>query len=362
MKIDQESRYRVIYFIKIMTSYSFLNKIYMLNRDFVNKFEKEIRNPSKDFNLLNRHEKELLMYLYVLDIEEKSLSNFFKNKFKTEIYLDFFTENIHSLIFGRYGDEHALENDALYKKLGMIGRDSGWMIQNIHNDEIKKICITNELIELLRITVSTINNDFYMLEYPNLYNKWTFESFSKFEYWKFLNIDNIQEAVRSNSGREIEVPSMGNIEISGIYEPWFEHPVYEKLTHDSNYNPYVGCPNYFLEGATATQYKLEGTDQEYDVKWRLIWEDNRYLDGNIPEEEKNYILDLDIQSFQIDVEQTQKESLDINRILAGEKVPKSGYWFTFVKENSRQYFNQGDTFPVLKTDWGHVYWQYDGDK
>jgi hypothetical protein len=55
-------------------------------------------------------------------------------------------------------------------------------------------------------------------------------------------------------------------------------------------------------------------------------------------------------------------SESINSIKSGKVCPKSGYWYTFAKENSRQYFNQGDVFPNVKSDWGDVYWQYDGEK
>ncbi|MEN8408909.1 hypothetical protein ABFP33_02895 [Acinetobacter bereziniae] len=47
---------------------------------------------------------------------------------------------------------------------------------------------------------------------------------------------------------------------------------------------------------------------------------------------------------------------------SGEQCPKSGYWFTVAKENSRQYFKQGEILPDVKSDWGDVYWQFDGEK
>lgn len=359
MKIDQELRYRVFNFIKIITSYSFLNKIYSLNKDFTNKFEKAIRNPSEDFDLLHRHEREVLMYLYVLDIEEKSLSNFLKNNFKTEIYLNFISEDIHSSIFGRYGDERDLENDNLYKKLGMVSRDSGWMIQNIHKDEIKKICIANEFINFIKITLSDQNNEFYMPSYPFLYKKWSFESFYKFSYWSFIDdIENYITDDNNDSNNDIETLTGRIISISGIYEPWFDKPVYQKLTHDPEYNVYVGCPNYFLEGSEATQYKLEGTDDWCDVKWRLIWEDTRYLDGTIPEEEKNYVFDIDNIGIPASETNTTASTEKLS-VLAGNVCPKTGYWYTVAKDNSRQYFKQGELFPKIQSDWGEVYWQFD---
>ncbi|MEN8368173.1 type VI immunity family protein [Acinetobacter bereziniae] len=48
-------------------------------------------------------------------------------------------------------------------------------------------------------------------------------------------------------------------------------------------------------------------------------------------------------------------------IRAGEKCPQTGYWFTVAKENSRQYFKEGEILPDIQSDWGDVYWQFDGE-
>lgn len=47
------------------------------------------------------------------------------------------------------------------------------------------------------------------------------------------------------------------------------------------------------------------------------------------------------------------------KVYAGEPCPHTGYWCTFAKENSRQYFKQGNSFPDVNSDWGKVYWQFD---
>ena len=47
---------------------------------------------------------------------------------------------------------------------------------------------------------------------------------------------------------------------------------------------------------------------------------------------------------------------------AGEICPRSGYWFTVAKINSRQYFNEGEVFPNFKNNWGVVYWQFAGEE
>ena len=59
----------------------------------------------------------------------------------------------------------------------------------------------------------------------------------------------------------------------------------------------------------------------------------------------------------VEIEPVYEERIEI--VLAGEHCPHSGYWFTHLKENSRQYFKQGEIFPDFESDWGDVYWQFD---
>ena len=49
-------------------------------------------------------------------------------------------------------------------------------------------------------------------------------------------------------------------------------------------------------------------------------------------------------------------------IKSGERCQKSGYWLSVAEENSRQYFKQGEAFPDFSSDWGEVYWQFDGEE
>lgn len=51
------------------------------------------------------------------------------------------------------------------------------------------------------------------------------------------------------------------------------------------------------------------------------------------------------------------------RCLAGQPCPKSGYWFTQAKSDSRAYFKQGDIMPDYpNNNWGQVIWQFEGEK
>lgn len=51
------------------------------------------------------------------------------------------------------------------------------------------------------------------------------------------------------------------------------------------------------------------------------------------------------------------------RCPADQPCPKSGYWFTQAKSDSRAYFKQGDLMPDYpNNNWGEVIWQFDGEQ
>lgn len=51
------------------------------------------------------------------------------------------------------------------------------------------------------------------------------------------------------------------------------------------------------------------------------------------------------------------------KVKGGEKCSKTGYWTTPAQPDTRPYFTQGEILPTLsETDWGEVYWSFDGEK
>ncbi len=51
----------------------------------------------------------------------------------------------------------------------------------------------------------------------------------------------------------------------------------------------TGCMNYLVAGSRAPLYRDDMNDPPFAVTWRLVWEDTRYRDGQIPEEEGEYL-------------------------------------------------------------------------
>lgn len=51
------------------------------------------------------------------------------------------------------------------------------------------------------------------------------------------------------------------------------------------------------------------------------------------------------------------------KVKGGDKCSKTGYWTTPAQPDTRPYFTEGTILPKLShTDWGEVYWYFDGDE
>lgn len=61
---------------EMYSSYSFLKEIYEMHADFVSTFEHFLRNPTDEIK--ENYEKQYIMYLNVLNNQEKALELFLK--------------------------------------------------------------------------------------------------------------------------------------------------------------------------------------------------------------------------------------------------------------------------------------------
>lgn len=73
------------------------------------------------------------------------------------------------------------------------------------------------------------------------------------------------------AARDHQVKTGAPVPADGIYEPQVKD----------------GCMNYLLKGAEAPPLGNEEGESR-DVLWKLVWEDDRYIDGQIPVEERLY--------------------------------------------------------------------------
>ncbi|MFN3298379.1 Imm72 family immunity protein [Caldimonas sp.] len=167
---------------------------------------------------------------------------------------------------------------------------------------------------------------------------------------------------------DITVHTGDEVPLDGIYEPEWGEPVrpepglwarmqaamerrpslFEPAPQPLVRGRHIGCMNYLVKHTVAPTYRDEERDKPWPVTWRLIWKDERYLDGTIPEEEGQYLAPVEPAA------QAHPPSTP-----AGSPCPRTGWWFTPAKANSRRHFQTGQIMPDLHADWGLTIWQWD---
>lgn len=122
---------------------------------------------------------------------------------------------------------------------------------------------------------------------------------------------------------------------------------------------------YFIKGSTAPWLEDfthdEGPGKQFTIptSWRLVWKDDRYINGVIPVESE-YLLDYTQQETAAADNTIQTIPPASNRVDAGKICPQSGYWYTPAKQNSRALFKQGDVMPDFPdSSYGVTIWYWD---
>jgi hypothetical protein len=115
----------------------------------------------------------------------------------------------------------------------------------------------------------------------------------------------------------------------------------EPVPADGIYEPQVkdGCMNYLLRDAEAPPL-AEEDGASRPVVWKLIWEDVRYIDGQIPVEERMY--------FPPESAPQVAQSLvapDVVAALSGEVCPVDGYWAVMDELDTRLELKSGAKIP-----------------
>jgi len=180
---------------------------------------------------------------------------------------------------------------------------------------------------------------------PLVYNDWLID-----ELKSEVNA-HVPEDLPSSS-REIFISTDEYVPCSGIWEP---------ITADVRKNllasllgrkevpqaPFeiAGTMNYLHGGSKAPQILVE-TPLDYmeiNTTWRLLWEDDRYIDGVIQTEESKYRFR---QPQKVNVNERYTTPLeDIQWSETGAIVPVSGKWLLESEIRISSHFNAGDIFP-----------------
>lgn len=108
-----------------------------------------------------------------------------------------------------------------------------------------------------------------------------------------------------------------------------------------------GCMSYLLEGVAVppavTIGEKDGERYTRPATWRLIWEDDRYLDGTIPDEEKDYFPPT--QAAAAPAPPVATTSDPIISAETGQRASRSGIWVVADRLDVRKRFESGDKLP-----------------
>lgn len=110
------------------------------------------------------------------------------------------------------------------------------------------------------------------------------------------------------------------------------------------YDPQVdgGCLNYLWGGVAAPLLTVGyETGRDIPVTWRLIWKDDRYLDGQIPDEENDYFPPEEPAM----PAQTSIPTEETASARTGAPCPKPGVWAVLDDIHGRVELKQGETMP-----------------
>jgi hypothetical protein len=125
--------------------------------------------------------------------------------------------------------------------------------------------------------------------------------------------------------KEITVRAGQPVRCFGIYEPLIED----------------GAMNYLLETAPAPQ-AVNRAGVARTALWRLIWEDTRYIDGPVPDEEQLYFQPAEVAKSAPVMDVVLDPVLSLE---SDQRASKAGTWVVAHRLDVRQWFDVGDTLP-----------------
>ncbi|WP_292934429.1 Imm72 family immunity protein [Noviherbaspirillum sp.] len=161
---------------------------------------------------------------------------------------------------------------------------------------------------------------------------------------------------------KITVDTGKEIPVDGIWEPEWIDPAVKKnkvvtlrslFTSVEPDNLQKGCMNYLVAGTIAPPYQDGMQKPVMPVRWRLIWQDTRYTDGTIPDEEKEYLAPAP---------ERRPNEMDsgVLRATAGEECPRAGYWQSQDGKTETRFYMERESFADLGSGYGLTIWQYVG--
>lgn len=376
---ERETRDTVFHLLKKYTSYTFLDEARRQCHAFLDAFAAQLSNPAGiSLPLPSRRifDEKLLLGVYESDYRaflkemmriEEGLERLRSGAEKCEAYR-FIAENR----FGELLFERAVtpggDSDPFYALLG-FGKPGGDESQfscpspPTHRKAVLKVQRAAEVFRMLyRTAFGAEWSSQPQGEMPTAY--WTFESFfERYEadgpYWPPISCPlPLARCPGKTTDASLQVWNGQTIPVTGIWEPWLTcgtvssrggiafgnvlHRLAGRFDARKAGAPQfetsgeVGCPNYFLAGSMAVAYEAGGSGGKAPVGWRLLWEDRRYLDSSIPEEEAAYA--------EPRIARTPGAVLAVR---PGEPCPTGGEWLLVTTEGRRMSVEEGEPMPGI---------------
>ncbi len=180
---------------------------------------------------------------------------------------------------------------------------------------------------------------------PNIYGRWFQENVSKMHFPPV--IPDVPDPVENTL-----VATGTRIPCSGIWEP-VDAPkpkkfsLFSKPDVPSGFLPYIAAMNYLHGGSAAPKARQEtqAGSVHPDVVWRLIWRDDRYEDGTIPDEEAGYVFMQPDDPAAVVAASDQPQRKQVSA-MSGQRASQAGRWLVMDDLNAAAQFNAGDELPL----------------
>ena len=342
---EEEARAKAFHLLKKYTSLTFLAHAVEFYQEFLKAYAEQLDTPRVKQEWYE--EKYIYSFLPELAKMEQELDIWRKGIVREAAYKSIVSGSKDFPLFGMASEYWGLDGDPFFIALGV--RVATALDPNADVAFAKNCGWARDSIYALQCTVRF---DFmYRLEFGKradggrrVFTHWTFESL--FQAAPALYPERNWPPARAypsyvspcpphNRNPEGQILSGKEIPLDGIFEPWF---LLESV---------VGCPNYFLKGQIAHQYQPEGENELIDVRWRLLWQDTRYLDGTVPAEEAQYILSPPDAA----------PARYAQSAYAGDPCPQTGRWQALRLNHRIEHIEKGQPMPgPANTQTGAVIW------
>jgi hypothetical protein len=376
MNNDTFAHRRAFYLLKKYNSYTWNEESFRLTKEFAEAFEKTLRHPPPEFAPVNDMDEMFLVECWNACGElEEGLALILQGDkgFGYEKYADGVTR-AGNLLAGdpdRGSPRRYIEapgQDDRYVKLGYL-RSLGYDLQYQQPQANTGIFALLDKVNLMLsygsfwFHIESIANSVW----PEPLSSSLLETQVQIPRWHPAQLPSVPQPIPEAP----VIVSGDEVPITGIWQPEILTPLDQKTLALIGGMP-TYCMNFLVQGNTAPEMVPESayelwektgngpkSGDEYPVRWRLLWADDRYGKNGIPDEEKDY---LRVEEDVVPLTSSPPDT-GIKRCEANHPCPRAGYWSTPAKQGSRRYFTQGEImqdFPASR--YGATIWYWDLDQ